>query len=259
MIATASDGTHLHYTEAGSGPPLALLGGKTSSIDGAWWRYIPALAEHFRVIALDNRGAGQSDKPDHPYTTAMMADDAVAVLSAASETSAHWMGISLGGMILQQLALARPAAVRSLILTATHCGDGGPGDENTKPKAPADNRLARYANLYSASFIREQPAWVLEDARHFGKMPLHAIHRQDQAVRTHRTCARLGEITQPVLVIHGQQDRMVPVQRAKELAEGLPNAELRILDPAGHQVHSEQFETVVGLIRRFIDRVESGR
>jgi len=62
-----------------------------------------------------------------------------------------------------------------------------------------------------------------------------------------------------VLVIHGQQDRMVPVQRAKELAEGLPNAELRILDPAGHQVHSEQFETVVGLIRRFIDRVESGR
>jgi 3-oxoadipate enol-lactonase len=259
MIATASDGTHLHYTVAGSGPPLVLIGGKTSSIEGAWWRYIPVLAEHLRVIAFDNRGAGQSDKPDHPYTTAMMAGDALAVLSAAGETSAHWIGISLGGMIVQQLALARPAAVRSLILVATHCGDAGPGDENPRPEAPADKRLSRFANLYAASFIREHPDWVLDDAGHFGKMPLHAIHRQDQAVRTHRTCDRLREITQPVLVIHGAQDRMVPVQRAKELAKGLSNAELRILDPAGHQVHSEQFGTVVELVRRFVEGVESAR
>lgn len=259
MIATASDGTRLHYTVAGSGPPLVLIGGKTSSIEGAWWRYIPALAERFRVIALDNRGAGQSDKPDHPYTTAMMADDALAVLSAAGEASAHWMGISLGGMIVQQLALTGPAAVRSLILIATHCGDADPADENLRPDAPADKRLGRYANLYAASFIRDHPDWVLDDASHFGKMPLHAIHRQDQAVRTHRTCDRLREITQPVLVIHGAQDRMVPAQRAKELAKGLPNVELRILDPAGHQVHSEQFGTVVELVRRFVEGVESTR
>jgi pimeloyl-ACP methyl ester carboxylesterase len=90
-------------------------------------------------------------------------------------------------------------------------------------------------------------------------MPLHAIHRQDQAVRNHDTCRRLGAITQPVLLIHGRQDRMVPVQRAEELAAGLPHTELAILDPAGHQVHSEQFATVVDLVQRFIQRVESSR
>ena len=259
MIATASDSTRLNYTINGAGPPLLLLGGKTSTIDAAWWRYIPVLAKHLRVIALDNRGAGLSDKPDHEYSTAMMAEDALAVLHAAGETSAHWFGISLGGMILQQLALTHPDAVRSLILAATHCGNAGTDDGRRPSQALAGNPLGRYANLYDPDFILRHPDWVAEDARHFGKMPLHAIHRQDQAVRNHDTCRRLGEIPQPVLLIHGRQDRMVPVQRAEELAAGLPHTELAILDPAGHQVHSEQFATVVDLVQRFIQRVESSR
>ncbi|MEO6796520.1 MAG: alpha/beta hydrolase [Candidatus Dormibacter sp.] len=257
MIATARDGTRLHYTINGAGPPVVLVGGKTSTIDAAWWRYIPVLAKQLRVIALDSRGAGLSDKPDHDYSTAMMAEDALTVLFAAGETSAHWFGISLGGMILQQLALSHPDAVRSLILAATHCGKAAPGDGRQPPAKLTGNPLARYANLYDPAFILQNPDWVAEDAGHFGKMPLHAIHRQDQAVRNHDTCRRLGEIPQPVLLIHGRQDRMVPVQRAEELAAGLPDAELAILDPGGHQVHSEQFATVVDLVLRFIERVES--
>lgn len=259
MRATASDGTRLHYTVAGSGPPLVLIGGKTSTIDGAWWRYIPVLARQLRVIALDNRGTGDSDRPDIPYTTTMLADDALAVLSAVGEQSAHWLGISLGGMILQQLALVQPAAVRSLILVATHCGgvdDEGAADPTALPR---DNPLGRYAKLYHPAFIRDHPEWVKDDARHFGKMPLFAIHRQDQAVRNHRSCDRLAEITAPAQVIHGRQDRMVPVRRAHELAAGLPHAELVILDPAGHQVHSEQFERVVSMVLDFVHRVEAER
>src|SRR5438105_8446183 len=126
MIATAADGTRLHYVVDGSGPPLVLVGGKTSSIDGAWWRYIPALTPHLKVIALDNRGAGASDKPDTEYSTRLMAEDALAVLHAAGEGSAHWFGLSLGGIILQQLALDHPDALRSLILAATNCGDERP-------------------------------------------------------------------------------------------------------------------------------------
>ncbi|MDQ6691325.1 MAG: alpha/beta hydrolase [Candidatus Dormibacteraeota bacterium] len=259
MIATASDGTRLHYTVSGNGPPIVLVGGKTSTIDGAWWRFLPVLSQRLRVIALDNRGAGNSDKPDLPYTTTLMAQDALTVLAAAGETSAHWFGISLGGMIAQQIALTRPAAARSLILAATHCGEnqGEAGD------APLDglrgNPLARYSNLYSTNFILEEPAWVTEDTRHFGKMPLHAIHRQDQAVRNHHTCDRLKEISQPVLIIHGRQDRMVSVRRAEEMAAALPHAELAILDPASHQVHSEQFQSVTQLVLDFVRRVESGR
>jgi len=257
MIATAADGTRLHYIVEGTGPPLVLVGGKTSNIDGAWWRYIPVFAERLKVIALDNRGAGASDKPDTPYSTQLMAEDALAVLRDAGETSAHWFGLSMGGMILQQLALNHPDAVRSLILGATHCGGECPsrGAANTPT---VQGPLRRFANLYDARFITEHPDWVEEDARHFGKMPLHAIVRQDQAVNQHNLCDRLGEIRQPVLILHGRQDRMVPVARAEELQRRLPNARLDILE-GGHQVHSEQFAAIVPLILDFIDEVERDR
>jgi 3-oxoadipate enol-lactonase len=257
MIATAADGTRLHYIAEGTGPPLVLVGGKTSDIDGAWWRYIPVLAERLRVIALDNRGTGASDKPDTPYSTQLMADDALAVLRDAGEPSAHWFGLSMGGMILQQLALRHPDAVRSLILGATHCGgEHSPTAGGNAPRV--EGPLRRYANLYDASFIAEHPNWVEEDARHFGKMPLHAIVRQDQAVKQHNLCDQLNKIRQPVLILHGRQDRMVPVSRAEELQRGLPNGRLQILE-GGHQVHSEQFATVVRLLVDFIDDVERRR
>jgi pimeloyl-ACP methyl ester carboxylesterase len=258
MIATAADGTHLNYVVAGSGPPLVLVGGRTSSIDGAWWRYLPALARGLKVIAFDNRGAGASDKPDTPYTTALMAEDALTVLRKAGETSAHWFGLSMGGMILQQLALAHPDAVRSLILGATHCGGDRPpatGADQLTVEGP----LRRYANLYDARFIADHPDWVQEDAKHFGKMPLHAIVRQDQAVKRHNLCDRLGEIRQPVLILHGRQDRMVPLARGEELERGLPQARLHVLDPAGHQMHSEQFATVLRLVQGFVAEVERQR
>ena len=258
MIATAADGTRVHYIVEGSGPPLVLVGGRTSTIEGAWWRYIPALKPRFKVIALDNRGTGASDKPDTPYSTPLMAEDALTVLHDAGETSAHWFGLSMGGMILQQLALNHPDAVRSLILGATHCG--GERQPQTGGDQPAvEGPLRRYANLYDARFIAEHPDWVQEDAKHFGKMPLHAIVRQDQAVKRHDLCHRLNEIHQPVLIFHGRQDRMVPVARGEELARALPNARLQVLDPAGHQVHSEQFSTVLRLVQDFVDDVERQR
>src|SRR6202162_314938 len=191
MIATAADGTRLHYIVEGSGPPLMLVGGRTSTIEGAWWRYIPALKPRFKVIALDNRGTGGSDKPDAPYSTASMAEDALTVLRDAGETSAHWFGLSMGGMILQQLALAYPDAVRSLILGATQCGGDRPPAAIV---ATVEGPLRRYAHLYDPRFIAEHPDWVRDDATHFGKVPLHAIVRQDQAVKRHNLCDRLNEI-----------------------------------------------------------------
>jgi 3-oxoadipate enol-lactonase len=259
MIATAADGTRLHYIVEGGGPPLVLVGGKTSSIEGAWWRYIPALAQRLKVIALDNRGAGESDKPDTPYSTALMAKDAIAVLHAAGETSAHWFGLSMGGMILQQLALDHPGAVRSLILGATHCGGERPAVRHDTDPRLADSRLRRYASLYDAGFLLEHADWVEEDAKHFGRMPLQAIVRQDQAVKHHDLCDRLSGIHQPVLILHGRQDRMVPLARGEELQEGLPDARLQTLDPAGHQFHSEQFPTVLRLVLDFVDEVEGQR
>src|ERR1700737_1064024 len=105
MIATADDGTRLHYIVEGTGPPLVLVGGKTSDIDGAWWRYIPVLAKRLKVIAFDNRGSGASGKPDTP---------------------GRWSGVARGGWIFQHPAPQHPDAVRSLILGPTHWGGEPP-------------------------------------------------------------------------------------------------------------------------------------
>lgn len=259
MFVSAADGTRLHFTIAGGGPPLVLVGGKTSTIDGAWWRHIPVLSRHFRVIAFDNRGAGQSDKPDRPYTTRLLADDALAVLAAAGERSAHWFGLSLGGLILQELALTHPEAVRSLILGATHCGGAAPPAPLSAQDAQriSTNPYKRLANLYAVEFLLAHSDWVADDAQRFGKMPLHAIHRQDQAVRNHDTCARLSEIRGPVLILHGRRDRMVPVDRSQQLHAGIPGSELVLLDDSGHQFHSEKAEEVDRLVIDFITRVEA--
>jgi len=258
MMAVGPDGTRLHYTVTGGGPPLVLVGGKTSTIASAWWRHIPELAREFRVIAFDNRGAGESDRPDVPYTTALMARDAESVLRAAGERSAHWFGLSLGGMVLQELAIASPALVRSLVLGATACR----GVQSVTPPAPEDaaalagSPYRRLAHLYRPAFILKHPEHMAEDTARFGRMPLHAILRQDQAVRSHDACGRLGQIQVPVLIIHGRQDRMVPVERADELRRALPRAELLVLD-GGHQVHSEQAAAVIEAVSRFIRQVEA--
>lgn len=261
MNATAADGTRLHYIVEGEGVPVVLVGGKTSSIESAWWRFVPYLARGFRVIAFDNRGAGASDKPDVPYTTAMLADDARAVLAAAGERSAHWFGLSLGGMVLQALALSHPEAARSVILGSTQCRDASP----LRPLSADDERILagnphrRLASLYAPAFLRDHADWVTEDARHFGKMPLQAIHHQDQAVRTHDACARLSRIRCPVLIIHGSADRMVPLAAAEAMHRAIPGSTFKIFDGAGHQVHSERFADVAPLVADFVERAETAR
>ena len=259
MIARAADGTRLNYVVTGNGAPLVLVGGKTSTIAGAWWRFLPIFSQRFRTIAFDNRGAGASDKPDTPYTTELLAEDAVSVLVATGEESAHWFGLSLGGMVLQELALRHPKRTRSLILGATHCGgaQAAPGATPDDLAALKESPWRRLAHLYTTAFLLEHADHVAEDAARFGKMPLYAIHRQEQAARGHNACDRLSAIGCPVLILHGRQDRVVPVERAEQLHRAIPGSQLQILDPAGHQFHSEHVDTVAQLVIEFVQRVES--
>jgi pimeloyl-ACP methyl ester carboxylesterase len=151
--------------------------------------------------------------------------------------------------------------VRSLILGATHCrGSSEPGSRSIEANsALANNPLRRFANLYAPEFIIDHAGWVSEDAKRFGKMPLHAIQRQDQAARNHDACDRLKAIGAPVLVIHGREDRMVPVAEAEALQRMLPHSTIEIFDGAAHQVHSERFDAVVDRVLRFVAEVEAQR
>src|SRR3954451_7644807 len=121
MPLAARDDTEIYWESTGAGAPVLLVMGLGMNATG-WWRTVPVLAESFTVIAFDNRGVGRSARPPGPYTVAGMADDAVAVLDAAGAERAHVYGISLGGMIAQEIALRHPERVGCLVLGATTPG-----------------------------------------------------------------------------------------------------------------------------------------
>jgi 3-oxoadipate enol-lactonase len=116
-----NQGANIYWDEQGSGEPLLLLMGLGYPLD-MWYRTRPVLATRYRTIAVDNRGIGRSDMPPGPYPISLMASDALAVLNALGVESFHVYGISMGGMIAQELTLQHPARVRSLILGCTAAG-----------------------------------------------------------------------------------------------------------------------------------------
>ena len=120
--ATIGD-TNIYYETHGppDAPPLVLIGG-WASYRWIWFRQIPTLKAKYKCIVFDNRGSGRSSKPDIPYTMEMLAGDTVGLMKALNIENAHVLGISMGGMIAQQVAISNPEKVRSLILVSTHFG-----------------------------------------------------------------------------------------------------------------------------------------
>jgi pimeloyl-ACP methyl ester carboxylesterase len=240
----------LHWESAGEGVPVLLIAGLGQSAN-AWWRTVPALARRLRVLTFDNRGVGRSSPVGWMYTTAEMADDAVAVLDAAGVEAAHVYGLSLGGMAAQQLALRHPDRVASLVLGATHGGGGRvvTADGETiaffrrRSRLPAEE--AAWAGVpynYGACCRREHAQRIAQDiAQRLRFPPSHsALRAQMAAALLHDCFGQLGRIVAPTLVVHGDEDRMVPVRNAELLAERIPGARLHVLPRVGHLYPTEE-------------------
>ena len=234
----------LHFESMGEGPAVLLVMGLGLPGD-AWWRTVPVLARSCRVVTFDNRGSGRSDPPDGPLTIAGMAADAVAVLDAAGIACAHVYGISMGGMIAQELALGFPERVASLVLGATSAG----GALATPPDAETLAFLVRRASLPDDEGRWASVPYVYsERTRHLGGVRIgedfarrrswvfHAGGYRAQLVAAtgHDTAARVAAITAPTLVLHGTEDRMVPPANGRALAAAIPGARLLELADAAH-------------------------
>ena len=236
MPAIRVNDVDLYYETCGEGIPLVLIMGLRRNLEW-WYCQIPALSEHFKVIAFDNRGAGRSGKPDMEYSIRLFADDTAGLMEGLGIGSAHILGISMGGYIAQELALRYPDKVRSLILGCTSGGGSRAvlmSEERLKKftanegLTPAEILMKDMDIYFSDGFIAQNPGWIREfieiSLRHY--QPAFAFFRQFAACLKHDTAERLGGLKAPALILSGDDDPLVPPQNSLILKELLPGSQL---------------------------------
>lgn len=264
MPITNANGIELYYEVHGEGEPLLLIMGLAHNCL-SWKKSLPTFAEHFQVIMFDNRGTGRSSKPETPYSIEIMAEEAKSVLDAVGVESSHVYGISMGGMIAQKLALMYPERVKSLILGCTTPG----GIHQVQPEAdvimtllsgasnsttPLEAAWASVPILFSDYFIENHYDSISDHIQTMIEIPTpaHGFMQQLQACLGYDSYEDLDRITAPTLIIHGDADRLIPIENGRLLAERIKGSELYIVHGAGHLYVTEAQASVDEKVIEFL-------
>ena len=264
MPVMITENTSIDYDVQGEGPPLLLIGGLGFG-RWAWFRQVPAFSRHFQTITFDIRG-----ERDLKGGVADLVSDVVALLEHLRVKKAHVLGTSLVGFVAQELALERPDLVDRLVLVCTSWGRGGP--ENMSPWAMAD--MIGLPSLNAERAVRQgleaatSEAYRAEHPEEFERIvrwrladspSLSTYYEQMRAGARFDVARDVGRITSPTLVIHGSEDRYVPVANAVALAEAIPGSRLRVFDDAGHLVFIERYADVNREVVTFLKPRGRGR
>ena len=231
------NGIDIHYRLDGEGPEtIVLINGLADDLE-AWGFQTPDFIEAgYRVLCFDNRGVGETTKPPGPYTSRLLADDAKALVNSLDISDFHLMGVSMGGMVAQEYALAYSGDLLSLTLANTYAAPG-----------PFCSRMFDlWRDMASAvglaGVMRDVTLWAFtvpffekrqEELAEFEKAmaaiprPVEAYLAQLNVIRTHDAADRIGQISVPTLVITGEQDILIPVELSRRLQEGVPGSEWR--------------------------------
>ena len=250
----------IYYETAGSGEPLLLIMGLGADAN-AWVRQTPVLSTRYRTIVFDNRGVGRSSKPPGPYSTAQMADEAAALLEHLDIDHAHVVGMSMGGMIAQEVALRHPQRVGTLTLACTYSQPGiGERELRTQTLAgfgvnggdgnghgvlagldPFVILQQMLPVLFSERFIRDELASLLPvlTAGLAHGFDIEALLAQVAACMAHDTTDRLHRIAVPTLVLTGTEDRLVSPRHSETLAARIPGARLVHIHDGRHGLNLE--------------------
>lgn len=247
MSTTQVDSHTVYYDEFGAGHPLIFISGLGSTRLG-WWKQLEPFSKKFRVINLDNRDAGDSGLGTGPYTIADMSEDTAGVIKNLKLGRTHIIGISMGGMIAQELAIRHPELVDKLVLVSTTAG--GPTGVNAKPEIAAllmrageegiETRVRRtFTAIAGEGYMAKHPEDLDEIVKNSLAKPmsLESYQRQLGAVMGHSgkgTADRLAQITAPTLVVHGDYDPLIPYANGKYLAEHIKGARLITFPGVGH-------------------------
>ena len=274
MAVATVNGVRLFYELHGSGDPIVLIPGL--GLDHFYFQYaIPELQRHFRVLAYDPRGTGESDRPPGEYSMELWADDLQQLLATLGIARAHVVGSSLGGCVAFELLRRAPALAQSLILVAAFSELDRALEINFRMRIAVIERLgmgdvirdhvllwtlsrefiatqrgARAADALVASLTRNDPKLYVEFLKAILRFGRVLPGQEGQPKLT----ASLGSITAPTLVVVGDRDILTPVAFSQRIVEGMPHAELAVIERCGHITFIEQPEENTRLIAEFVRR-----
>ena len=259
----------LYYESHGQGRPLVLIRGVGSNADH-WYAQTPALSRQHQVITFDNRGIGRTTNDGGDFTIADMAEDTLGLIKGLGLQRPHVLGLSMGGMIAQELAITHPEAVGGLVLAVTHCG----GKQMAPPSPEVlalflgmaqsgsdEAKRQAAACLFAPQTLSQHPEIAARYAKVSQAHPAgpEILMRQLKAVAGHAVFDRLERITAPTLVMSAEQDVLVPPDNARILAKAIKGAELVIVPGGGHQVFIEQAEACNRAILDFLGRMDAAQ
>ena len=244
------NGVGLAYELRGEGAPIVMIHGAQGD-----QTMFAGLAEDFsashRVLTFDQRGSGLSDKPDLAYSIAMLADDTAGLMDYLGISAAHVIGVSMGGMIAEELALRHPQKIKSLVLGCTTAGGsksirlGGSALANaysTQPMTAEERGKALAEAAFSKGYLAQHPEIITSmiDSRRHRPIDSSAFAHRMKAAVEHDTYDRLPQIKSPTLVITGKDDALISWENSRIIAERIQGAKLVVLEPAGHCFWLEQ-------------------
>lgn len=255
------NGINIAHELGGAGTPMVMIHGAQG--DQTMFAGLAAtFRARFKVLTFDQRGSGLSDKPDMPYSVAMLADDTAALMDHLGLAQAHIIGVSMGGMVAQEFALRHARKVRSLVLGCTT--PGGPkairatelatSAYSTK-EMPAEERGRALAEAaFTKGYVARHPELISAMIELRRQRPIDPVGfaRRMEALQTFDTYDRLPQIKCPTLVITGKDDALIPWENSRLIASRISGAQLRILEPAGHCFWLEQPEQAREAIEHFL-------
>lgn len=259
-FVTAVDGCRVHFTDEGSGTPVLMIPGLGG--DGAFWQPIAQrMTGAFRVLTMDHRGAGKSDRPGAGYTIPAIAQDAVAVLAAAGIARAHIVGHSTGGLIAQTLALDHPSSVDRLVIS----GSWATPDDRFRLMFDARLALLEAGNAVAYQKLTQvlgyPPAWLnanparIEAELAAAPARLTPVEVQKARVRMLLAYTRADELKRigaPTLVMAAADDIMVPPSHAHDLVARISGSQLELMQGA-HFFPVVAPDAYASSLRRFLE------
>lgn len=249
--------TQLYYEEFGEGRPLLLLHGLTSNHQ-MFYREIGYLKDKFRIIALDSRGHGKSDRPDE-FTMEDHVADAIALLDHLGLSSVNILGVSMGSYIAQGIAIKQPERVEKLILAATKsCGEQSSMAEmfDRYKDELQGMSIAEKLAMSSELIFHNQDAvnvWQKTIAKNSRMLNGEEQAAASAALRDFDFRDELQQITAETLVISGKHDGLNPPEKGRETAVGIPNADYMEFQDSGHAPNVEQDRLFLGVVEKFLE------